>query len=182
MYRAAIFIVVSILLAVLSRASLREPRSHGFYRYFAWLAIVALILINVPSWFRDPLSALQLVSWSLLVGSLVMVIDGTRQLRAKGRPDENREDETLLSIERTTELVTTGIYGYVRHPMYSSLLLLAWGALLKHPSWKAVALAVAATGFLLATARVEEQENLRFFGGAYRVYMHKTKLFVPYLF
>jgi protein-S-isoprenylcysteine O-methyltransferase Ste14 len=32
------------------------------------------------------------------------------------------------------------------------------------------------------TARVEEAENCRFFGAAYREYMKGTKIFVPFLF
>jgi protein-S-isoprenylcysteine O-methyltransferase Ste14 len=35
--------------------------------------------------------------------------------------------------------------------------------------------------FLVATARVEEAENLRFFGEEYQEYMKRTKMFVPYL-
>lgn len=183
MYRAGILILVTILLAILSRKSLADPRSHGFYRYFAWLAIVGLILLNLDAWFREPVSALHLASWLLLVASLVFVIDGTRQLQAKGKQNHRARDEAaLLGIERTTELVTTGVYRYVRHPMYSSLLLLAWGALLKNVSWEGIGLAVTATVFLVATAKAEESENVRFFGETYRAYMRRTKLFLPFLF
>ena len=183
---AAIFIVLSILLAVLSRASLRDPRSHGFYRYFAWLAIVALILLNyrnLEQWFGDPLSLRQLVSWILLSASTAFVILGLLWLRSEGRPDPHRQDDqALLGIERTTRLVTTGIYKYVRHPLYSSLLLLAWGVFLKRPSWPAGGLALCASVFLVATAKVEEEENVKYFGEAYRTYMQKTQMFVPFLF
>ena len=37
------------------------------------------------------------------------------------------------------------MYGYIRHPFYSSLLFLVWGILLKQVSWFGAALAVAAT-------------------------------------
>ena len=36
--------------------------------------------------------------------------------------------------------------------------------------------------FLLVTAKVEEEENTRYFGIAYRRYMRQTKMFVPFLF
>jgi protein-S-isoprenylcysteine O-methyltransferase Ste14 len=78
-------------------------------------------------------------------------------------------------------LVTTGIYGDIRHPMYSSLLLLAWGVFFKASSWPGLALAAAATGFLVATARAEERENIRFFGPSYESYMKRTKMFVPFI-
>lgn len=66
--------------------------------------------------------------------------------------------------------------------MYSSLLFLAWGIFFKAPSWLGGLLALAATLFLVATSRVEEAENLRFFGEAYREYMKQTKMFIPFLF
>lgn len=39
-----------------------------------------------------------------------------------------------------------------------------------------------ATGFLLATAKVEEAENIGYFGTAYRAYMKRTKMFIPFFF
>ncbi|NIQ77767.1 MAG: isoprenylcysteine carboxylmethyltransferase family protein, partial [Anaerolineae bacterium] len=67
------------------------------------------------------------------------------------------------------------------HPLYSSLLLLTWGVFLKNPSWAGCGLALGATAFLLATAKVEEAENVRYFGAAYRTYMRQTKMFIPFL-
>jgi hypothetical protein len=56
--------------------------------------------------------------------------------RTRGRPDASRHDGApLLYFEKTTQLVTTGVFKYIRHPLYSSLLLLAWGVFFKHPSW-----------------------------------------------
>ena len=92
-----------------------------------------------------------------------------------------RADAALLDFERTAELVTTGIYGYIRHPMYSSLLLLAWGVFFKAPSWPGIALATIATGSLVATAKTEERENVRFFGPSYESYMKQTRMFVPFV-
>ena len=77
--------------------------------------------------------------------------------------------------------MTTGIYGYIRHPMYSSLLLLAWGIFFKAPSWPGIVLAAMATGSLVATAKAEERENVRFFGPSYESYMKRTKMFIPFV-
>lgn len=38
------------------------PRSHGFYRFFAWLILWGLFLLNAGSWFRDALAWHQLIS------------------------------------------------------------------------------------------------------------------------
>ena len=65
--------------------------------------------------------------------------------------------------------------------MYSSLLFLAWGALLKSVTASTLILTGVATLALYATAKVEEAENLARFGDAYRKYMRDTRLFVPFL-
>ena len=88
----------------------------------------------------------------------------------------------MIWIEKTTHLVTNGAFMYIRHPLYSSLLLLAWGVFLKHPSSVGGGVVLGATVFLLATAKVEEAENIRYFGAAYRAYMQTTKMFIPFVF
>jgi len=183
MTRFMIFVVLSIAISYLSRSSLVHPRSHGFFRFFAWECIVALILINSVGWLRAPFSSHQIASWFLLWSSIVPLVLGVRDLRASGRLDSSRSgDVPLIGIEKTTELVSSGIYRYVRHPMYCSLLLLAWGAFFKHFSWAGSGLVLAATVFLFVTAKVEEAENIDYFGASYQEYMKQTKMFIPFLF
>ena len=117
-----LFTIVSGWLLSVSWKSLRVARSHGFYRFFAWEAILALILINSGAWFSDPLSILQIVSWTLLCVSLVLLGQGLYLIRVGGKPSAQRQDSTLLSFEKTSALVTSGIYRHIRHPLYGSLL------------------------------------------------------------
>jgi len=182
MIRVVIFVIASILLIVVSRKSVFHPGAHGFYRFFAWECILALALINIPYWFRDPLAPRQIASWLFLCISLFLVAHGVYLLKKIGKPKGDRADDTLIEFEKTSTLVTTGAYKYIRHPLYSSLLFLAWGAFLKHFSWPGLALALLSTLFLFLTARRDETECLEHFGEAYRVYMRKTKRFVPFLF
>jgi protein-S-isoprenylcysteine O-methyltransferase Ste14 len=177
------FAVCSIIIAAISWKSLQRPGSHGYYRFFAWEAILALLLLNVKFWFRDPFAWHQLIAWTLLFGCIVPLVFGIQALRTRGKPTENREgDPSLLAFEKTTTLVTTGIYHYIRHPLYSSLFLLAWGIFFKLPSWVGLILALIATVFLLLTAKADETECTKFFGPAYQDYMKKTKMFIPFLF
>ena len=175
------FVTVSAGLAYVSRASLLHPSSHGFHRFFAWECILILFLLNYRRWFEDPLALHQILSWTLLVISLFLVLPGVRLLHQKGKANEQQRSEPLLAFEKTTVLVTDGVYRYIRHPLYSSLLFLNWGIFFKDPSVWGVFLAVAATVFLILTARAEEKEDIRYFGEAYREYMARTKMFVPYV-
>ena len=183
MLKLIIFIAFSAGLVYVSRASLRVPLSHGFYRFFAWEFILILFFLNFELWFRDPFSIRQLISWFLLLTSLVPLALGVHQLRTLGKPDpQRRGDVPLIGIEKTTQLVTTGVFKYIRHPLYSSLFFLAWGVFFKNPSWAGGCLALGAAAFLLAVAKVEEEENIRYFGPAYQEYMQETKRFIPFLF
>jgi protein-S-isoprenylcysteine O-methyltransferase Ste14 len=129
--QAVLFTLGTLILLTLSWQALHRPRSHGFYRFFAWEAILALLVLNGPSWFVDRFAAHQLASWTLLFASLLVLFPGLHQLRRMGRPDGQRQDAELFAFERTSQLVTSGIYSHIRHPLYASLLLLAWGLALK---------------------------------------------------
>ncbi len=174
MIRLGVFLVVSTGLLLYSLPSLRDRRSHGFFRFFAWEAILALVLLNAPAWFRRPFSTGQIISWLLLLGSILLAIHGFWLLRSVGHPQG--------TIEATTCLVRVGAYRYIRHPLYASLLLLAWGAFFKNVSLSGGLLALLASLCLYATARAEEGEMLRKFGEEYAGYMRSTRRFVPFLF
>ena len=181
-YKATIFVLASIGFVWASRFSLRNFHSHGFYRFFAWEAILVLFLINVNYWFLAPFSLRQVLSWIFLLISLVLIIRGVQLFRGKGKIESKRNDPSLVGIEKTTELVTTGIYHYIRHPFYGSLLLLGWGIFLKHVSWVGICLALITTILIIITAKKEEVENTQFFGEVYQLYMKQTKMFVPFIF
>lgn len=183
MWKLIAFLLATGLLIYVSRASLRQPGSHGFYRFFAWEAILLLFLLNVERWFIDPFAWHQLIAWTLLFACIIPLAFGVKSLRERGQPVEERPgDPSLLAFEKTTALVTSGIYAYIRHPLYSSLLLLAWGIFFKAPGLVGGTLVLVATTFLVATARADEQECVRFFGAQYLDYMQKTRRFIPYLF
>ncbi len=182
LYKGILFVVVTIWFVWVSRASLRDIRLHGFYRFFAWETILLLFLLNVNDWFVDPFGFRQIISWIFLTISLVFVYQGVRMFRSRGKLNQERPDPGLIGIEKTTELVTSGVYRYIRHPFYSSLLFLGWGIFLKNIFWIGFVLAVVNTMFLIITARKEEYENIQFFGEPYREYMKQTKMFVPFVF
>jgi len=177
-----LFAVTSVILIAISWKSLRNPRSHGFYRFFAWENILGLFLINAKFWFYNPFAWNQIIAWFLLAVCLIPLALGVHFLRTSGKPNDQREgDASLLAFEKTTALVTSGIYKYIRHPLYSSLLLLAWGIFFKALSGTGLILAITASLFLIATAKADERECIQFFGAQYVEYMKTTKMFVPYI-
>lgn len=180
--RIAIALIGSVALVALSWRPLRSQQAHGFFRFFAWEAILLLFALNLIYWIVQPFAWWQIIAWTLLIFSLALLIPALRLLKRAGQQDSTREGESLYEFEKTSKLVTVGLYGYIRHPLYSSLLFLAWGIFFKHPDWIAGALALVATAFLWLTARREEAENLDYFGPEYAAYMRRTRMFIPFLF
>lgn len=181
-YKIIIFVIVTLGFIWLSWSSLRDLRSHGFYRFFGFETIAAIVLVNLDIWFTDPFSLHQMISWFLFVISILLLIHGVLLLHSARKPGIDRDDPSLIGIEKTTELITHGAYRFIRHPVYSAGIIATWGIFLKQPSLVGGLLAVLTTIFFTMTARKEEAENTRFFGEAYQAYMKRTKMFIPYLF
>ncbi|MEP7135163.1 MAG: isoprenylcysteine carboxylmethyltransferase family protein [Chloroflexota bacterium] len=178
-----LFATGSLVLIAISWKSLRHPRSHGFYRFFAWECILGLLLSNAKFWFYKPLAWNQIIAWFLLFICLIPLGLGVHSLRTRGKPTQQRAgDASLLAFEKTTTLVTSGIFKYIRHPLYSSLFLLTWGIFFKSPAIAGIALAILSTLFLTLTAKADETECTQFFGNQYQEYIKHTKMFIPYVF
>ena len=181
MLEGIVFTLATMALAYVSRASLRVPRSHGFYRFFAWELMLLLIVMNIDGWYVVPVSFDQTISGILMAISLIVIILGYGILRLLGERDDSRNDGALMVFEKTSVLVTHGIYRYIRHPMYSSLIFLDWGLFFKRMSWLSGGIALFACFFLVITSLVEEAENIRYFGAQYLEYMKRTKRFIPFM-
>jgi len=181
MLEIVIFILVTISFIYISRYALKNITSHGFYRFFAFEGILALLLLNYRYWFVDRFSNQQIISWTLLAFSLFFLFNSLLLLKQEGGYKNRETVSENLTFENTLNLVESGIYGYIRHPMYSSLLLLAWGIFLKNITLWTTLLSICITLFLYLTARFEEQENIDFFGEKYYKYMSRTKLFIPWI-
>ncbi|MBX3620519.1 MAG: isoprenylcysteine carboxylmethyltransferase family protein [Rhizobacter sp.] len=177
-----IFLAGTAFFTWVSRHALRNPRAHGFYRYIGWECMLALVLVNFPMWTVDPASPRQIVSWVLLASSAALAVHAVLLLKQVGRPGQARQDAELFAFEKTSALVTTGAFRYIRHPMYAALLYLAWGAYLKDLSPLSTALVAVASVALFITALRDEAECLQHFGEAYAGYMKATRRFVPFIF
>ena len=153
--------------------SIKYKRYHGIARFFAFESIFILVLLNLRVWFVKPFSLLQIASWILLFLSIYVVATGYLLLKRKGKPDANFENTSLL--------VKSGIYKYIRHPLYLSVFLLGTGVMLKNPATAQLVLGAVNLIAVYITARIEENEMIAKFGDDYRIYMTETKMFIPFI-
>lgn len=134
------------------------------------------VVTGQPAFADYPLSPVQgWIGLVALVGALVLFRLTHKQL---GR-------NWSVSLETRTEhaLVTGGLYGYVRHPMYSSFLLSAVAQVLLLPNWIAGPAGIVGVGVLFFY-RVGREESLMVetFGDQYRIYMRRTARIVPWVY
>jgi protein-S-isoprenylcysteine O-methyltransferase Ste14 len=81
----------------------------------------------------------------------------------------------------TAQLVTSGPYRFIRHPMYSTLLLAMAAFVIAENIWLKLGLWIALAFVLSAKASFEEQLMSEKFSD-YPAYRARTKRFVPYIF
>lgn len=153
--------------------SIKHGRYHGIPRFFVFESILVLFLLNYSRWFESPFSLRQVISWILLVASAWAAIYGFVLLKRLGKPDSN--------FENTSKIVKSGLYGYIRHPLYFSLFLLGTGIVLKDPGTVQLLLGFVIVVAVYVTARMEEGEMTAKFGEEYRSYMKETKMFIPFI-
>lgn len=97
---------------------------------------------HVPAW----LSVLGLVMVAAGLGMAMLVVF------------QNRYAAANITVEDDQPLVSTGLYGIVRHPMYSGNVILMIGIALGLGSYWA--LLIVAVGVLLMAVRIKDEENL----------------------
>jgi len=85
----------------------------------------------------------------------------------------------VVQLKQDHELIEAGPYRYVRHPIYSGLLLAFLGTALMIGEWRALlALAIIAASFW-RKLQLEERWLGEYFGDAYTDYMRRVKALVP---
>ncbi len=87
-----------------------------------------------------------------------------------------------LLITDEHNLITDGVFGRIRHPLYLGRITWDFGiALLFSSLWGAVLMAISAPLFLIRI-RVEEEMLINEFGDAYHDYRKRTKKFIRFIY
>jgi protein-S-isoprenylcysteine O-methyltransferase Ste14 len=153
--------------------SVKYKRYHGIARFFAFESVFILVLLNYRFWFLNPFSVRQVISWIFLILSVYVVITGYILLKRKGK--------STINFENTSVLVKSGIYGFIRHPLYLSIFLLGTGVMLKDPGPFQLMLGAINLIAIWITAKIEEKEMIEKFGDEYLIYIKETKMFIPFI-
>jgi protein-S-isoprenylcysteine O-methyltransferase Ste14 len=86
-----------------------------------------------------------------------------------------------VTVKQNHELVRSGPYSVVRHPIYTGVLLALIGTALSVDKWRAViGLVLLAAGFLRKIV-IEEQFMMAEFGKAYELYRAEVPALIPFV-
>jgi protein-S-isoprenylcysteine O-methyltransferase Ste14 len=163
-----------LVMAVTAKAE--QPRWTRFAGVRVVLILIVLLLIRLRV-FRSPRTATG-DPWLLGIGLALFILG--LALAVWARVYLGRNWGMPMSQRADPELVTTGPYGRIRHPIYSGLILGTIGtAIAISPSWLIAAAILGA--YFLFSAVIEERTMARLFPAAYPPYRHTTKMLIPYI-
>lgn len=140
---------------------------------FVLFGIMAVALIIFPP---EQLLLLRLIGLALIVAGFAVL--------ALAVLEHQRRNAAMPNITPTPNaragLVETGMYRYVRHPIYTGVLLGAVGAALAHGHFAVMLVALVMIGFFTYKSKYEES-LLRAAYPQYADYMTRTGRFLPFL-
>ena len=170
------WLVAALFTKRLDRGTIRSGMSIRL-GLFAVIA-VAIALVRRSPEFRA-LQLTELRSVPLAISGAVIATAGAI-LAFAARAAIGRYWGPPATRRTDTELVTSGPYAIVRHPIYSGILLMMIGtALALIPTWWLVA--AAAGIYFFISARAEERFMAERFPQAYPAYRAHTKMLIPFL-
>jgi protein-S-isoprenylcysteine O-methyltransferase Ste14 len=159
----------------------REPAASGILRALVFLIVIVLLSIpRIPllPWLNRQLWPSGL--WPFWIGAAVTV--GGLLFAVWARQHLASNWSSAVTIKQDHELITTGPYALVRHPIYTGILTGFLGTAIALSQVRGV------IGFVLifvvfwAKLRTEEEWMRSQFGETYTTYAHQTAALVPYLF
>jgi protein-S-isoprenylcysteine O-methyltransferase Ste14 len=139
----------------------------------------ALIIVpefSVRAWHWDPhaFGPLQIAGVTVLLAGLAFSVWARLHLGTNW--------SVSVTLKDGHELVRSGPYGLVRHPIYTGCLLALLGAVLIGAQWRGLLGLVLIFGSLAYKVRVEENWLGGHFGGAYAQYRRDVAALIPGLF
>jgi protein-S-isoprenylcysteine O-methyltransferase Ste14 len=142
---------------------------------------LAVLLLWIPS---VPLPVLRerflpLTAWPFWVGAALTA--GGLLFAVWARAHIGKNWSAIVTIKEDHELITTGPYAMVRHPIYTGLLLAFVGSAMARGEWRGVLAVLIAVWALWRKLRFEEHWMREQFGEAYQAYSRRVAALIPFI-
>ncbi|MFZ0559089.1 MAG: isoprenylcysteine carboxylmethyltransferase family protein [Methylovirgula sp.] len=172
-----VFLVVWIVLAADTKRTARRNMSSWGMRVLILLVIVALL--RAPG-VRQFFAHLERATWCpALAGVGVALVALGIAFAIWARLHLGRNWGMPMSLKQDPELVMSGPYAYVRHPIYTGVMLAMLGSALVSIWW--ILPLVLFCIYFVWSAKTEEKIMGSQFADRYREYMTRTKMLIPFV-
>jgi protein-S-isoprenylcysteine O-methyltransferase Ste14 len=157
-----------------------EPAASRILRVLIFLIAIVLLSVNIIPlpWLYRQLWPQGL--WPFWIGAAVTVAGILFAVWARRHLGTNWSRS--VTIKQGHELITTGPYSRVRHPIYTGILIGFLGTAIALSQVRGFIAFVLVFLQFWAKLRMEEQWMRSQFGETYATYAHQTAALVPYLF
>ncbi len=156
---------------------MRQNKLIGWIFVFSQFAlaiiIISLSVIEKSLTERPPIFVLNIISIVFLIMGIVIVLIALFTFKQRVTPNP-------VPLE-TAKLSTKGIYGIIRHPMYSSVIFFIIGFSLFERAYFTFLLNIVVVFFLAAKIKFEEKHLTEKFP-QYKLYQSKTKKLIPFIY
>jgi protein-S-isoprenylcysteine O-methyltransferase Ste14 len=112
----------------------------------------------------------------LLIAQIAGILLGVWAIAVMGRTNTN----ITPLVKQSAILVTNGPYTFIRHPMYSAVLLTIWPLIMDQYSLFRLTIGLVLTIDLIVKLLYEESLLKKHFVG-YEIYMRETKRLIPFV-
>lgn len=187
---ALAYAMLAIALYGIWRGTQRQPGRMtgrmGPHLRSTWFYLASSVLFFTIAWFgwvQLPIKPSPLVrAWMLSVGSVLYFPGMLFTLWGRLALGKNYFVSTGFGAQlfEGHQLITSGPYAVVRHPMYTGLIIAAIGSLLIYFTWTTLYFALFAPLTMVRAWR-EEQALEAEFGEQWRRYREHVPAFIPYL-
>lgn len=142
--------------------------------------VVAQFALMIAGLAAGPIWRAQWHGWRTLAAGILFLLIGA-WLGLRGKRDLGLNRTPFPQPKDDGQLITSGIYARLRHPLYASVIALGFAWALLWRSWPALGLAAAQILFFDAKARREERWLRELFPD-YAAYARRVKRFIPGLY
>jgi protein-S-isoprenylcysteine O-methyltransferase Ste14 len=173
----AVFLIVWFVSAFNTKRYAKRSFFRGFgFRFL--ILVIAILLFQLPG-VRDIFEVLAHAGNPPLAAAGVLIAASGLAFAIWARLTIGRNWGMPMSLKEGAELVTSGPYAYVRHPIYTGVITMMLGSVLVFPAW--LPILVVACGYFIWSGKAEEKIMLNEFPEAYPAYMARTKTIIPFI-
>jgi len=175
-----LFIVVWLIFSLVAKKNIQSnnERQSSFIRFVIIVVVIWFLRIKI---FRQLANASILSSNHFVLGCGVLICAAGIGFAIWARIHIGKNWGMPMSVKEKPELVTTGPYRLVRHPIYTGLCVAMIGSMITQ-GFMWLIYFVFLGGYFIYSAKKEEKSMLFQFPDKYPAYMKRTRMLIPFIF